>query len=454
MRKKLGITALIVSILWVMYLGFIYNRTYFEHYPKVTVTVAERKPFIQDISTIGYIEPAVRSTIRSTVSGKVLEIMVNVGDYVRKGDPLFRIESPDLELQIEQAKLNIEKLKIEEEKLKSEVYDISQHEVNLKREEENLNRAQKELEKAEFLFKNGIITLSEYSNYKNLYTQAKLTYELAEKNYRISKRQYEIQEKLKTDNLLVLHKSIKNAKAQLKNLEDQRLVKASIEGRIVSIFVKKGEYVTVGTPIVYMADERKLMVSSVVDPKYIDRVKIGQEIRFKVDPLSTKEYKGEVDSISEGTEELMGKTGIKVTGRIKDKIPGIKVNMPVYSRILVRSKELSVVVPVASIYQETPKGEENPLYYLSPPSPKDVEYYVFVLERTPITTDDRELRRLIRDNVQVVRKRKVEVGGVSEGEAEIISGLNQFEKVVTYSSRSLNDYDRVIVIEREKWAKD
>lgn len=150
----------------------------------------------------------------------------------------------------------------------------------------------------------------------------------------------------------------------------------------------------------------------------------------------------------------MGKTGVRVVGRIKDKVPSIKVNMPVYTRILVRSRELSIVVPIASVYQENPKGLENPLYYLSPPSPEEVEYYVFVLEGTPITTDDRELKRLIRDNIQVVRKKKVEIGGVSEDEVEVISGLNQFDKVVTYSSRPLNDYDRVIVIERERWAKD
>lgn len=454
MRKKLGIIALIVSVVWVMYLGFVYNRSYFEHYPKVTVTVAERKPFIQDISTVGYIEPAVKSTVRSAVSGKIVDVMVKVGDYVRKGAPLFRIESPELELQIQQARLNIEKLKIEREKLKSEVYDISQYEIGLKREEENLKKAKQELEKAEFLFKQGVITLSEYNNYKALYTQAELSYRLAEENYRNVKRQYETQERLRADNLLILEESIKNAKAQLDNLEDQRLVKAGIDGRIVSIFVKMGEYVTAGTPIILIADEKRLAVSCVIDPKYTDKVKIGQEIRFKVDPLSTKEYKGEVESISEGAEEFMGKTGIKVTGRIKDNVPGIKVNMPVYLRVLVRSKELSVVVPIASIYQETPKGEENPLYYLSPPSPEEVEYYVFVLEGTPITTDERELRRLIRDNVQVVRKRKVEIGGVSEDEAEIVSGLNQFDKVVTYSSRQLNDYDRVIVIEREKWAKE
>jgi len=454
MKKRLGIIALIISIVWIMYLGFVYNRTYFEHYPKVTVTVAERKPFIQDVSTVGYIEPAIRSTVRSNTSGKIVDISVRVGDYVKRGTPLCQIESPELELQIQQAVLNIERLRLDEERLKSEVYDISQYEIALKREQENLRKAKEDLKKAEILFRQGIITLSEYNNYKAQYRQAELAYTLAEKNYKNSKIQHQTQERLRKDNLSILKKNLENAEAQLRLLEDQRVIKAGIDGRIVSIFVKKGEYITSGTPILLIADEGKLSVSCVIDPKYTEKVRIGQEIRFKIDPLSTEEYRGKVESISEGTEELMGKTGVKVTGRIIDKVPSIKVNMPVYTRILVRSRELSVVVPLASIYQEYPKGIENPLYYLSPPSPEEVEYYVFVVEGTPVTTDDRELRRLIRDNVQVVRKRKVEVGGVSEGEAEIISGLNQFDKVVTYSSRPLNDYDRVIVIEREKWAKE
>jgi len=125
MKKRLGIIALIISIVWIMYLGFVYNRTYFEHYPKVTVTVAERKPFIQDVSTVGYIEPAIRSTVRSNTSGKIVDISIRVGDYVKRGTPLCQIESPELELQIQQAVLNIERLRLDEERLKSEVYDIS-----------------------------------------------------------------------------------------------------------------------------------------------------------------------------------------------------------------------------------------------------------------------------------------------------------------------------------------
>jgi len=154
MKRRLGTIALIISIVWIMYLGFVYNRTYFEHYPKVTVTVAERKPFIQDVSTVGYIEPAIRSMVRSNTSGKVVDIGVKVGEYVKSGTPLCQIESPELELQIQQAILNIERFRIEEERLKSEVYDIAQYEIALKREEENLRKAKEDLKKAEILFGN------------------------------------------------------------------------------------------------------------------------------------------------------------------------------------------------------------------------------------------------------------------------------------------------------------
>jgi len=453
MKKKLGVVALIVSLIWIMYLGFIYNRTYFEHYPKVTVTVAERKPFIQDISTTGYIEPAARFTVRSGVSGMVEEINVKIGDHVKKGQILIQIYSPELELQIEDARLNIEKLQLDLEKLKNETYDISQYELSLRREEESLSKAKEELERAKELFRLGIISPAEYSNYESQYKLAEISYNLAKTNYENAKKQYESQETLKKSNLSVTQKSIENARTQLDLLYKQRSIRSDVEGKVISIFVKKGENVTAGTSLLLLADERTMSISCLVDPKYMDKLELGQEIRFKVDPFSTREFKAEVYSISEGIEELRGKTGIKVSGNLKEDIPDVKIDIPVYARILIKSRELSVVVPIASIYQESPEGLENPLYYLSPPSEEDTEYYIFVVEGTPSTPDEREFRRLIRDNIQVVRKKKVEVGGISEGEAEITSGLNQFERVVTYSTRPLIDYDRVIVIEREKWSE-
>ena len=453
MRRRIGTIIFIISLVWIMYLGYVYNKSYFEHYPKVTVAMAERKPFIQDISTIGFIESNITSTIRSNVSGNIKMVNIKVGDYVDKDKILFLIDSPDVNLQIEEAKLDIKRIKTDIEKAKSETIDTSQAKIALERDEKLFKKAGEDLKRAEELFKVGAISEIELKSYRIQFESARLTLEATEANHNLLKKQADEQTKLKKETIDISVESIKNAQKRFELLESQLEVKSQTKGRVISIFVQKGESVSPGTPLVTIADENNINVSCLTDPKVITKVKDGQEIRFKIDPFSTKEYSAKVVAISEGIEESRGRSGIKVVGKIDKYYPEIKIGIPVYTRILIKERELSTVVPISAIYQEAPEGIENPLYYLNPPSPEETESYVFVVETTPSTIDDRELARLIRDNVKVVRKRKVKIGGIKENEAEILMGVNQFERVVTYSSRPLKDYDRVIVVERGKWVE-
>lgn len=453
MRRRIGIIIFIISLVWIMYLGYVYNKSYFEHYPKVTVVMAERKPFIQDISTIGYIESNITSTIRSNVSGNIKMVNIKVGDPVDKDKVLFLIDSPDVNLQIEEAKLEIKRIEADIEKTKAETIDISQAEIALEKDKKLFKKAEEDLKRIEELFKVGAISELELKNYKTQFESARLTYEATKTNYNLLKKQSEEQIRLKKETIGISIESIKNTQERLELLENQLRVRSKTKGRVISIFVQKGESVSPGTPLATIADENNIEVSCLVDPKLIQKVKCGQEIRFKIDPFSTEEYSAKVIAISEGIEESRGSSGIKVIGKIDKYYPEIKIGIPVYAKILIKERELTTVVPISAIYQESPEGIENPLYYLSPPSPEETESYVFVIETTPSTIDDRELARLIRDNVKVVRKRKVKIGGIKENEAEILSGVNQFERVVTYSSRPLKDYDRVIVVERGKWVE-
>ncbi|MGC8889075.1 MAG: efflux RND transporter periplasmic adaptor subunit [bacterium] len=451
MRRRIGIIILIISLVWITYLGYVYNKSYFEHYPKVTVAMAERKPFIQDISTTGYIESNITSTIKSTVSGNVRAVNIKIGDYVDTNKILFLIDSPEINLQIEEARLNIERIGLDIEKAKKESIDTSQARIALERDEEAYKKAEEDLKRMESLFKVGAISEMNLKNYRDQVESARLTFEASKANYDLLKKQADTEMQLNKKTIDISLKSLKNTQEKLAFLKSQLEIKSKTKGRVVSVFVQKGESVSPGTPLATIADEDSISVSCLVDPKLITKVGIGQEIRFKIDPFSTKEYSARITSISEGFEQSNGSSGIRVVGKIDKYSPEIKIGIPVYARILIKERKLSTVVPISAIYQESPEDIENPLYYLNPPSPEETESYVFVVETTPSTPDDRELARLIRDNVKVVRKRKVKIGGIKEDEAEILSGVNQFERVVTYSSRPLNDYDRVIVIERGKW---
>ncbi|MGB9682340.1 MAG: HlyD family secretion protein, partial [bacterium] len=290
MRRRIGIIILIISLVWITYLGYVYNKSYFEHYPKVTVAMAERKPFIQDISTTGYIESNITSTIKSTVSGNVRAVNIKIGDYVDTNKILFLIDSPEINLQIEEARLNIERIGLDIEKAKKESIDTSQARIALERDEEAYKKAEEDLKRMESLFKVGAISEMNLKNYRDQVESARLTFEASKANYDLLKKQADTEMQLNKKTIDISLKSLKNTQEKLAFLKSQLEIKSKTKGRVVSVFVQKGESVSPGTPLATIADEDSISVSCLVDPKLITKVGIGQEIRFKIDPFSTKEY--------------------------------------------------------------------------------------------------------------------------------------------------------------------
>ncbi len=61
----------------------------------VETSTAKYKTITQTVSASGKIQPEVEVIMRPDVSGEIIELNVNEGDFVRKGDLLLRIR-PDI----------------------------------------------------------------------------------------------------------------------------------------------------------------------------------------------------------------------------------------------------------------------------------------------------------------------------------------------------------------------
>src|SRR5262245_61094272 len=74
--------------------------------PVVTATVAQRDVPVE-IQAIGNVEAFETVSIRSQVTGTVIEVLFHEGDFVKKGDHLFTIDPRPYEAQLQQAKANL-----------------------------------------------------------------------------------------------------------------------------------------------------------------------------------------------------------------------------------------------------------------------------------------------------------------------------------------------------------
>jgi HlyD family secretion protein len=71
-----------------------------------TVTV-ERGSLVTSITAVGSIRPSVEVALSFELSGRVVEVFVTEGEQVRGGQPLARLDTADLELQVQSAEASL-----------------------------------------------------------------------------------------------------------------------------------------------------------------------------------------------------------------------------------------------------------------------------------------------------------------------------------------------------------
>lgn len=138
----------------------------------VNVHLVEPEVFENKIFTTGTLLANESVDLRSEISGKIVELRLEEGREVRKGEILIKINDSELQAQLEQAEYRINLAEVREQRQKQllerggisqEDYDATLNELNVLRAEADLIKAQ--IEKTEILAPfDGIVGLRYVSN--------------------------------------------------------------------------------------------------------------------------------------------------------------------------------------------------------------------------------------------------------------------------------------------------
>src|SRR5215470_17590918 len=113
----------------------------------VVVAKVSQKLMPVEVTSVGNVEPISTVAIKAQISGELLEVHFKKGDFVRKGELLFTIDSRSPQGQVGTMQANIAK---DEAQLK-------QAEANLARDTAQLEYAQAESKRYETLLERGLI---------------------------------------------------------------------------------------------------------------------------------------------------------------------------------------------------------------------------------------------------------------------------------------------------------
>ncbi len=475
-RKKkiiIGVSALVVLIIVVL-VSVIATR---KDEAEVTTVKADVRPELKStVTASGEVRPVRYIKLTSEVPGRILEIYVNPGDLVNKGQALVRVDPTQLqssqEAQFAATQASIsdvqnsrnavasaqQGLAVSEAAVASARQQVIAQQTAVDRANVDLNTAQRELKRVTELIEKGVASRFEFDAARDRYDQAKIAVETAKANLESQKLAVkESAERLNQQKIAVkeAQTSVKSSEARasqqqafLRGQSSQR-EKATqyspLNGVVADIPTRVGEFAVSqlsSTPLMTIADMSTINVEVNVDETEIASVDVGQEAKVKVDALGEKEVKGVVVqrnplAIAKSDQQggLSNRVNVqeakefKVTLELRD-LPDdvrtkLKPGMSATATITTKTKNNVVAVPLQAIVEKAaPAPSPGPTLAGSAPPPageKPKEQKgVYILDKD--------------GKVKFV---EVVTGITGESDIEITSGLAAGSEVITGPSRVL-----------------
>ncbi|WP_420578505.1 efflux RND transporter periplasmic adaptor subunit [Ekhidna sp.] len=407
---------------------------------QVEVSKAEKNTIIEKVSASGQVQPVVEVQLSPEVSGEIIELKIEEGDSVSKGDFLLRIRPDNFQSAYDQAVAGLNQQKASLAQAKAARARAA---ANFKRAEQDFNRQKK-------LFEEKVISEADF--------------QLADANYQIAEQDYEsAKESVNAAEYILSSAQARVADAK-ENLRLTSLT-APMSGIVSKLPVELGETVLgtsqfQGTEVMRIADLSKMEVQVDVNENDIIRITVGDTAIIDVDSYSymDKTFKGIVthiantandkvsaDAVTEfevrililnsSYQDLIVEEGLKYPFR-----PGMTASVDIITEV----KKGILTVPLASV---TTRSENN----------KDGE------EDSDAPATEKLADEEVKEVVFVVSegkavKTEVETGISDFDRIEIISGLEEGTEVISGPflavSKRLKDGDDVESKSNEKEKKE
>lgn len=337
------------------------------------------------VNEVGTIEPVVKVDVKSTLSGKVTELLAREGDRVRSGQVLARVE-PDV----------------------NQAQTLSQVLSQMRLAEIEAEDARKDVEMNERLFQEGYISDQEMKTFRLRLETALESLDAAKTKMRI------------------VEESGIPLEGEISTSQRVNLV-SPMDGYVIARNVEVGQTVmsgvssfNEGTIIYTVADLSSMQIEASINEVDIGKVRQDMPVVITVDAFPYKEFHGEVSHISPAArlKDRVKVFDIEVAldGQVEEFRAGMTANIEVKGD----RAEGVLAVPVEAIFRK--EGREV-VYVLKDPFDQPEE-------------DARKPRRTKAGKLDVsetwerfFREVEVEVGLVSLEKAEILEGIEEGTKV-------------------------
>jgi len=261
------------------------------------------------VAAAGRVEPVSEEMrLGFDIPGKILEVYVEEGDQVKKGQPMARLVDGDIQARLAQAKANEAARKATLDKVLAGARPMERTEAAaaLREAESVLSNARRENERRVKLVASGVISREEADRAEREYLVAlQRVNQLRERFHLVDDpaREEDIR------NAQALYVQAQGQVAEAQAYADKALVRSPIDGVLLRKHRRAGEMVSTNfdTPVVTVGDVTTLRVRADVDEKDVARIEVGQRAYAMADAYGDKRFGGKVIRIA----KMLGRKNIR-----------------------------------------------------------------------------------------------------------------------------------------------
>jgi HlyD family secretion protein len=446
MNKSLKWILIVVGVLAVLFVGAKMLGGSSKTGTKVTAEKAQKRTIIETVNASGKVYPEVEVKISPDISGEIVELNVQEGDSVKRGQVLARIYADIYSSQRDEAAAR-----------------VTQSQATVANSEASINALKAQLDQAKLT----------YDRYKGLHNEKVISdaeFEQYETQYRTAQSQYNAAQQ----NIRSLRAATQSTRTSLeaanKNLSRTLLV-SPMNGVISSLSVKKGERVAgnsfaLGTEMMRVAEMDVMEVRVDVGENDIVKVNIGDSADVEVEAYNNRKFKGVVTQIASSTKTAQTATGDVTNYEVRIRIDPssysdlvdpskpkkfpFRPGMNASADIKTKRKDNVVSVPIASVAARV-KGSDKSVADEKKEKEKSKDPNA---EEVNVSGDDLEEVVFIIKQDGTVEKRTVTTGIQDVNYIEITTGLKEGEQIVTAPfdavNKTMKSGDKINIVPKDK----
>ncbi|MDA3824244.1 MAG: HlyD family efflux transporter periplasmic adaptor subunit [Bacteroidales bacterium] len=369
---------------------------------RITIDEVEMDVFQDYITEQGIVEPIQTIFLDAVEDGRVEEIFIEEGNMVKKGDVILRLSNDNLLLEITNNEalvvrsineLRTARLSMQQQKLanQQQIIQLSKQVIQEKRMYEN----------NETLIEQNHISQEVFEQSKESYEASLAQVDLVKDNFKNDSIYRSIQIGFLESSVNSMEKSMGIIRNRLQKLN----FSAPVDGELATLNPEIGQVITYGTRVgtINILDSYKLRVE--IDEHYIARIETG--------------LKGECDFANESFPAIITKVYPEVQGGrfavdmiFTDSLPEqIRIGQASRIRLQLGESKEGLLLSKGGFYNKT--GGQ----------------WVFVVDPSG----------------EFASKKDISIGRQNPRYYEVLSGLEEGEKVITSSYQNFADHDKLIL---------